>query len=167
LPCGSAAVHAMHDGNSADNPHIPAWLVFDQRYRDRYVFAGLPPRRPLPRHWYAAGAVYRAPDLGKLAAAIGVEPDGLVLQPHLVIFLALLLVVAVACAVLVTLVRERVVLRLPRLVLPRTRTKALLRVLRWLTVIPGLRQSVFPPHPKGIDCLQIPDALRTPLDVQA
>ncbi len=71
------AVHAMYDGNTPDNPHIPAWLVFDQRYRDRYVFAGLPPRRPLPRRWYAAGAVFRAPDLGKLAAAIGVDPDGL------------------------------------------------------------------------------------------
>ena len=71
------AVHAMYAGNTADNPHIPAWLVFDQRYRDRYVFAGLPPRRPLPRRWYAAGAVFRAPDLGKLAAAIGVDPDGL------------------------------------------------------------------------------------------
>jgi 3-oxosteroid 1-dehydrogenase len=71
------AVHAMYEGNTADNPHIPAWLVFDQRYRNRYVFAGLPPRRPLPRRWYAAGAVFRAPDLGKLAAAIGVDPDGL------------------------------------------------------------------------------------------
>ena len=71
------AVHAMYAGNAADNPHIPAWLVFDQRYRDRYVFAGLPPRRPLPRRWYAAGAIFRAPDLGKLAAAIGVDPDGL------------------------------------------------------------------------------------------
>ena len=70
------AVHAMYAGNAADNPHIPAWLVFDQRYRDRYVFAGLPPGRPLPRRWYAAGAVFRAPDLGKLAAAIGVDPDG-------------------------------------------------------------------------------------------
>ena len=71
------AVHAMYDGNTADNPHIPAWLVFDQRYRDRYVFAGLPPGRPLSRRWYAAGAVFRAPDLGKLATAIGVDAGGL------------------------------------------------------------------------------------------
>jgi 3-oxosteroid 1-dehydrogenase len=71
------AVHAMYEANTADNPHIPAWLVFDQRYRDRYVFAGLPPRRPLPRRWYAADAVFRAPDLGALAAAIGVDPDAL------------------------------------------------------------------------------------------
>ncbi len=27
------AVHAMYDGNTPENPHIPAWLVFDQRYR--------------------------------------------------------------------------------------------------------------------------------------
>ena len=71
------AVHAMYGGNTPDNPHIPAWLIFDQRYRDRYVFAGRPPRRPLPRRWYAAGAVFRAPDLGGLAAEIGVDPDSL------------------------------------------------------------------------------------------
>jgi 3-oxosteroid 1-dehydrogenase len=71
------AVHAMYEGNTAENPHIPAWLIFDQRYRDTYVFAGLPPRRPLPRRWYAAGAVFRAPDLAGLGAAIGVSPGSL------------------------------------------------------------------------------------------
>src|SRR6516225_8009269 len=70
-------VHAMYYGNTAENPHIPAWLVFDQRYLDRYVFAGLPPRRQLPRRWYAAGAVFRARDLGELAEAIGVSPGPL------------------------------------------------------------------------------------------
>jgi 3-oxosteroid 1-dehydrogenase len=72
------AVHAMYDANTPENPHIPAWLVFDQRYRDRYVFAGLPPHRPLPRRWYAAGAVVRADDLAGLAQAAGVDADGLV-----------------------------------------------------------------------------------------
>ncbi|HET9971549.1 MAG TPA: 3-oxosteroid 1-dehydrogenase, partial [Streptosporangiaceae bacterium] len=72
------AVHAMYDGHTPENPHIPAWLVFDQRYRDRYVFAGLPPHRPLPRRWYAAGAVVRADSLGELATAAGVDTDGLV-----------------------------------------------------------------------------------------
>ena len=71
------AVHAMYEGNTAENPHIPAWLIFDQRYRATYVFAGLPPRRPLPRRWYAAGAVFRAPDLAGLGAAIGVDPGSL------------------------------------------------------------------------------------------
>jgi 3-oxosteroid 1-dehydrogenase len=71
------AVHAMYDGHGTGTPHIPSWLIFDQRYRNSYVFAGLPPRRPLPRRWYAAGAVFRAPDLGGLAELIGLEPGPL------------------------------------------------------------------------------------------
>ena len=42
------------------------------------MFAGLPPHRPLPRRWYAAGAVVRADDLAGLAQAAGVDADGLV-----------------------------------------------------------------------------------------
>jgi 3-oxosteroid 1-dehydrogenase len=72
------AVHAMYEANTPENPHIPAWLVFDQRYRDRYVFTGLPPGRPLPRRWYAAGVVVRADDLAGLAAAAGIGAGGLV-----------------------------------------------------------------------------------------
>ena len=72
------AVHAMYDGNTPGNPHIPAWLVFDQRYRDRYVFAGRPPGRALPRRWYAAGAVVRADDLAGLAREMSVDAPGLV-----------------------------------------------------------------------------------------
>jgi 3-oxosteroid 1-dehydrogenase len=71
------AVHAMYGAHSPDNPHIPAWLVTDQRYRNRYVFAGLPPRKPLPRRWYRAGAVFRAPTLTELAEQVGVDPEGL------------------------------------------------------------------------------------------
>jgi 3-oxosteroid 1-dehydrogenase len=71
------AVHAMYDGHSAGNPHIPAWLIFDQRYRNSYVFAGLPPRKPLPRRWYRAGAVLRAASLAELAAQADVAADGL------------------------------------------------------------------------------------------
>jgi len=71
------AVHAMYDGHSPGNPHIPAWLIFDQRYRNSYVFAGLPPRKPLPRRWYRAGAVLRAVSLAELAGQAGVDADGL------------------------------------------------------------------------------------------
>jgi 3-oxosteroid 1-dehydrogenase len=71
------AVHAMYAGNATGTPHIPAWLVFDQRYRDTYVFALRPPGRPLRRSWYEAGAVFRAPGLAALAAAIGVDAGAL------------------------------------------------------------------------------------------
>jgi 3-oxosteroid 1-dehydrogenase len=71
------AVHAMYEGNTEANPHIPAWLIFDQRYRDRYVFAGLPPRKSLPQKWYRGGAVFRDASLAGLAAQIGVDGEGL------------------------------------------------------------------------------------------
>ena len=66
----------MYEGHSAATPHIPCWLIFDQRYKSTYVFAG-PPGRPFPRRWYEAGAVYRAPTLAELAGQIGVDAQGL------------------------------------------------------------------------------------------
>jgi len=71
------AVHAMYDGHASGGPHIPAWLIIDQRYRNSYVLAGLPPRRPLPRRWYRAGAVYRAPTLAELAEQVGIDSAAL------------------------------------------------------------------------------------------
>jgi len=71
------AVHAMYDRHTEDNPHIPCWMILDQRYRNRYVFAGLPPRKPLPRRWYSSGTVFRADSLTDLADQIGVAADGL------------------------------------------------------------------------------------------
>jgi 3-oxosteroid 1-dehydrogenase len=71
------AVHAMYDGGGSGEPYVPAWLVFDQRYRDTYVFAGRPPGRPLPKRWYASEAVFRASSLAELAGAIGVDSAGL------------------------------------------------------------------------------------------
>ncbi len=70
-------VHVMYDKHTADNPHIPCWMITDQRYRNRYVFTGMPPRKPLPRRWYKAGVVFRADSLAELAGQIGVPADGL------------------------------------------------------------------------------------------
>ncbi len=71
------AVHAMYDHHTPADPHIPAWLIADRTYRERYLFAGRGPRQPLPGAWYAAGAVHRAPTLAALAGKIGVPSDGL------------------------------------------------------------------------------------------
>jgi 3-oxosteroid 1-dehydrogenase len=71
------AVHAMYDRHTEDKQHIPAWLITDQRYRNNYLFAGLPPRKSLPRRWFAAGVVFRAATLPELADQIGVSADGL------------------------------------------------------------------------------------------
>ncbi|HXS67175.1 MAG TPA: 3-oxosteroid 1-dehydrogenase [Streptosporangiaceae bacterium] len=71
------AVHAMYDRHTADKPHIPAWMITDQRYRNNYVFAGLPPRKSLPRRWFAAGVVFKAGTLTELAEQIKLPADGL------------------------------------------------------------------------------------------
>jgi 3-oxosteroid 1-dehydrogenase len=66
------AVHAMYEGQ-----HIPAWLLADQRYRNRYVFAGLGPRQPFPGRWYRHGVVHRAGSVEELATLIDVPPESL------------------------------------------------------------------------------------------
>jgi 3-oxosteroid 1-dehydrogenase len=68
------AVHAMYE---PEVPYVPSWLIFDQRYRDKYVFAGQPPRRRFSRRWYAAGTVFQAPSLAELATSIGVDAEAL------------------------------------------------------------------------------------------
>jgi 3-oxosteroid 1-dehydrogenase len=66
------AVHAMYETDS-----VPSWLIADQTYRNRYIFAGLGPRQPFPGRWYKSGAVHRASSLESLADKIDVPPDAL------------------------------------------------------------------------------------------
>ncbi|GAA5169415.1 3-oxosteroid 1-dehydrogenase [Pseudonocardia eucalypti] len=71
------AVHAMYDGHATGTDHIPAWLIADQRYRNRYPFAGLSPRQPFPGRWHKAGAVFTADTLDELATKIGLPGEAL------------------------------------------------------------------------------------------
>lgn len=60
----------------AGDPVGTMWLVFDQIYRDSYVFsAEVFPRMPLPKAWYAAGIAHTAADPVELARAIGVPVE--------------------------------------------------------------------------------------------
>jgi 3-oxosteroid 1-dehydrogenase len=62
----------LHRERSGD-PVQSMWIVFDQKYRNSYVFAGeLFPRMPIPQSWYEAGIAYRSNDLAELAGKIGV-----------------------------------------------------------------------------------------------
>ena len=54
------AVHEIYKGEATGVPHVPAWMVIDQRYRNRYLFAGLTPRQPFPGRWYKFGTVKKA-----------------------------------------------------------------------------------------------------------
>ncbi|MFR9731168.1 3-oxosteroid 1-dehydrogenase [Saccharopolyspora sp. MS10] len=71
------AVRAMYGPGDGPARNMPTWLIADQRYRNRYVFAGLEPRKPIPRRWYDAGAVHRAGSLAELATATGLPAGAL------------------------------------------------------------------------------------------
>lgn len=71
------AVHAMYGDGDGPGENIPTWLVFDQRYRDRYMFTGLGPRQPLPGRWYKAGIAAKAGTLAKLAERTGLPAEAL------------------------------------------------------------------------------------------
>ena len=72
------AVHAMYDGEAETGvPHVPSWMVLDQRYRNRYLFAGLGPRQPFPGRWYKHGTLFKSDTVEGLAEQIGVDPVGL------------------------------------------------------------------------------------------
>ncbi|MFJ7216957.1 3-oxosteroid 1-dehydrogenase [Amycolatopsis sp. NPDC098790] len=71
------AVHAMYGDGDGPGEHIPTWLVFDQRYKDRYMFTGVGPRQPLPGRWFKAGIAVKSGSLAGLAAKMDVPPAGL------------------------------------------------------------------------------------------
>ncbi|WP_411157786.1 3-oxosteroid 1-dehydrogenase [Nocardia otitidiscaviarum] len=75
------AVHTMYGGEygQGDGPgeNLPAWLVFDQRYRNRYIFAGLQPGQRIPSRWMENDNIVKADTLAELAAKIGVPAANL------------------------------------------------------------------------------------------
>jgi 3-oxosteroid 1-dehydrogenase len=71
------AVHEIYKGEATGVGHVPAWMVIDQRYRNRYLFAGLSPRQPFPGRWYKHGTVKKAATLEELAAEIEVPAEAL------------------------------------------------------------------------------------------
>ncbi|MRH92061.1 3-oxosteroid 1-dehydrogenase [Nocardia sp. SYP-A9097] len=75
------ATHRMYGGLNGQGAgpaeNLPAWLIFDQRYRNRYLFAGLLPRQPLPARWFKSGILTRADSLPELAEKLGLPADSL------------------------------------------------------------------------------------------
>ncbi|WP_040866857.1 3-oxosteroid 1-dehydrogenase [Nocardia exalbida] len=70
-------VHKMYEREAAGVGHIPAYFIMDQRFRDRYLFLGNFPKRPLPQKYADAGILDQAETLAELAAKIGVPPAAL------------------------------------------------------------------------------------------
>ncbi|MGP4048401.1 3-oxosteroid 1-dehydrogenase [Streptomyces sp. 2A115] len=72
----SDVVHTMYERN-ATAPHIPAWLIVDQNYRNRYLFKDVLPTFAFPDSWYDSGAAHKAWTLDALAGRIGVPAAAL------------------------------------------------------------------------------------------
>ncbi|WP_063018548.1 3-oxosteroid 1-dehydrogenase [Nocardia niwae] len=70
-------VHKMYEQEAAGVGHIPAYFIMDQRFRDRYLFLGNFPKRPLPQKYLDAGIIKQAETLADLAGQIGVPPAAL------------------------------------------------------------------------------------------
>jgi 3-oxosteroid 1-dehydrogenase len=71
------ATHEIYKGEATGVTHVPSWMIIDQRYRNRYLFAGLGPRQPFPGRWLKDGVIRKAATIEALAEAIDVPADAL------------------------------------------------------------------------------------------
>lgn len=75
------AVHRMYGGRNGEGEgpgeNVPAWLVMDQQYRNRYIFAGLQPGQRFPKRWIDAGVIVSGDTIAELAEKMGVPAEGL------------------------------------------------------------------------------------------
>lgn len=71
-------VQAMYRNHSDDNPHVPCYFIFDQRYRNNYLFGKLFPRQPIPKEFFESGYIKKAETIEKLAEKLGIPPQSLV-----------------------------------------------------------------------------------------
>jgi len=71
------ATHEIYKGEATGVTHVPSWMIIDQRYRNRYLFAGLGPRQPFPGRWLKEGVIKKASSIESLAAEIEVPVEAL------------------------------------------------------------------------------------------
>lgn len=71
------ATHEIYKGEATGVTHVPSWMIIDQRYRNRYLFAGLGPRQPFPGRWLKEGVVKKAGSIAELAEKIEVPAEAL------------------------------------------------------------------------------------------
>lgn len=75
------ACHHMYGGKygQGEGPgeNVPAWMIFDQQYRDRYIFAGLQPGQRIPKKWMESGVIVKAETLAELAEKTGLSAEAL------------------------------------------------------------------------------------------
>ncbi len=73
---------ALFARHSEADPMVPAWMVFDRRFRRQYVAGPLltadtKPDWSLPKAWFDSGFLHKAATLQALAASAGIDAHGL------------------------------------------------------------------------------------------
>ncbi|MDG2472552.1 MAG: FAD-binding protein [Pseudomonadales bacterium] len=70
-----------HNSHSNENPSTPAYMVFDNRFRNSYlvgpIVGNLMPDWVLPKAWFDEDFLYKADTLEELATQTGIDVDGL------------------------------------------------------------------------------------------
>jgi 3-oxosteroid 1-dehydrogenase len=66
-------VHTIYARHSPSAPHIPAYFIFDRRYRRKYLFGVRFPILPLPKRYFESGYFHKAGTITELAQQIGVD----------------------------------------------------------------------------------------------
>lgn len=69
--------HAMYEGHTEDNPHIPSHFIMDSRFRKKYIFATLMPRQSFPEEYTDSGYLTQADSIEALAEKLEIPPENL------------------------------------------------------------------------------------------
>ncbi|WP_330182620.1 3-oxosteroid 1-dehydrogenase [Nocardia sp. NBC_01503] len=70
-------VHKMYEDEANGTGSIPAHFIFDQNFRDRYLFLGNFPKRPLPQAYFDKGIIKQADTLEELARKLDIPAEKL------------------------------------------------------------------------------------------
>lgn len=70
-------VHAMYEKHSAENRHVPATFIMDERYRSKYIFGTLFPMQGIPKIYFESGYFKKADTIEDLAKQCGIDPKSL------------------------------------------------------------------------------------------
>ncbi|MGV9412056.1 3-oxosteroid 1-dehydrogenase [Nocardia sp. NPDC003693] len=65
-------VHKMYEEAAAGRSSGPSHFIFDQNFRDHYLFLGNFPKRPLPQAYFDKGIIKQADTLAELAAQLDI-----------------------------------------------------------------------------------------------
>ena len=70
-------VHDMYEKHSEKTPHVPCYFIFDQRFKDKYMFGLAFPGMKFPQKYYDTGYMKKADTITKLAESISVNAKNL------------------------------------------------------------------------------------------